>query len=80
MEVIIMDVMQGSPAEKAGLKDGDVIISIGNKFAGDLQTYKNILQQPGNKVKMVISRNGSLQEIKLKIVSIKEKNKKLFKS
>ncbi|MCU0387290.1 MAG: aspartyl protease family protein [Chitinophagaceae bacterium] len=80
MEVIIMDVMQGSPAEKAGLKDGDVIISIGNKFAGDLQTYKNILQQPGNKVKMVISRNGALQEIKLNIVSIKEKNKKLFKS
>ena len=79
-DVVVIDVMPGSPADNAGLKDGDLIISIGNKFAADLQTYKNVLQHPGNKVRMVVSRNGKLEEIRMNIISIKSKNKKLFKS
>lgn len=79
-DVFVIDVMAGSPADKSGLKDGDLIIGIGNKFGGDLQDYKNILQQPGNRLKIVVSREGSLQEIKINIISIKEKNKKHFKA
>lgn len=79
-DVFVIDVMPGSPADKAGLKDGDLIIGIGNKFGGELQDYKNILQQPGNRLKMVVSREDSLQEIKMNIISIKKKNKKHFKA
>lgn len=73
--VLVIDVMPGSPAEKAGLKDGDIIVSIGNKFGGNLQDYKNVLQQPGNNVRIVISRDGLLDELKLHVGSIRKKKK-----
>jgi hypothetical protein len=78
-DVIIIDVMPDSPAEKAGLKDTDIILSIGNKFGGNLQDYKNILQQPGNRINMVISRGGKLEEIKIHITSIKKIRQKKAK-
>jgi len=73
--VLVIDVIPGSPAEKAGLKDGDIIVSIGNKFGGNLQDYKNVLQQPGNRISIVISRNSSLNELKLHVGSIRKKKK-----
>lgn len=71
-DVLVIDVMPDSPAEKAGLQDGDIIVSIGNKFAGNLQDYKNVLQQPGNRIRMVITRNGNLEEIKILVGSIRK--------
>lgn len=73
--VIVIDVMENSPAEKAGLKEGDIVVSIGNKFGGNLQDYKTELQQPGNQLRMVISRDGLLDELKLHIGNI-SKNRK----
>lgn len=72
-EVLIIDVMPESPASKAGLKDNDVILSIGNKFAGSLQDYKNVLQNPGSKVKMVVMRGNTFEEIHLKIGDFRKK-------
>lgn len=72
-DVLIIDVMPRSPASDAGLKDGDIIISIGNKIAGNLQDYKTVLQQPGSKVRMVVVRDKKLEEIKLKIGDFRRK-------
>ncbi len=72
-EVLVIDVMPGSPAEKAGLKDNDVIISIASKFAGTLQDYKNILQSPGSRVKIVVLRDQTFEEIHLKIGDFRKK-------
>ncbi len=74
-DVIITDVMPNSPAEKAGLKEGDIILSVGNKFAGTLQDYKNLLQHPGSKIRLVINRNNVLDEIRITTVNIRNKNK-----
>lgn len=75
-DVLVMDVIENSPASKAGLENGDVIVSIGNKFASNLQGYKDILQQPGNKIKMVVSRNNKLVEAKLTVGDIRKRKKK----
>ena len=72
-DVLVIDVMPGSPADVAGLRDGDLIIGVGNKFAGNLQDYKNILQQPGNRIRMLVSRDGILDEIKVHVGSIRKK-------
>lgn len=64
------DVMQNSPAEKAGFLPGDVIISIDNLISGTIQEYKNKMQYPGQKVRVVISRNGSLEVLTMKIGNI----------
>lgn len=73
VEVMVIDVIPGSPAAKAGLKDNDIILSISNKFGGNLQDYKNILQNPGSKVKMVIIRDQTIEEIQLKIGDFRKK-------
>jgi hypothetical protein len=73
-DVIVVDVMKDSPAEKAGLKDGDIILGVGNKFAGNLQDYKNTLQQPGTRLKIIINRDGILDEVKIQTLNIKKNN------
>jgi hypothetical protein len=64
------DVMKDSPAEKAGFKQGDIIFSVGNNFTKDIQAYKNLLQNIGEKIKVIIRRDGDLIELTLKVRGI----------
>jgi hypothetical protein len=68
--VVVGDIMKNSPAEKAGFKEGDIVISVGNNFSNNVQTYKNLLQNPGEKVTIIVKRSTGLQEIILKVKSI----------
>jgi hypothetical protein len=69
-EVKVGDVMKGSPAEKGGFKVDDVVIAVNNNFSKNIQTYKNMLQSTGEKIKIVVKRNGQLEELYLKVKSI----------
>jgi serine protease Do len=42
--VIVVEVETGSPAEEAGISEGDIILKIDNKEILDLQTYKKIIR------------------------------------
>lgn len=70
-EIRVGDVMKGSPAEKAGLKEDDVIISVDNNFSNNIQAYKSLLQNTGEKVKMIVKRGPSLEQIVLQVKSIR---------
>lgn len=69
-EVVIGDVAKGSPAEKAGLKEEDVIFAIDRNFSQNLQQYKVALQTTKDRVKIIVRRNGELLEFDLKVKSI----------
>jgi Aspartyl protease/PDZ domain len=69
-EVIITDVMKNSPAEKAGFLPDDVIMAINNNFSKNIQVYKTALQNPGEKIKILIYRNGLPLMLTLKVKSI----------
>lgn len=69
-EVRVGDVMKGSPAEKAGLKEDDVVVSVGNNFSNNIQTYKNLLQNAGEKVKIIVKRGGQLDQLVLQVKNI----------
>ena len=69
-QVLIGDVAKKSPAEKAGLQEGDIVISIDKNFSQNLQQYKYTLQNLKGRIKMIIKREGQLQEIELKVSSI----------
>ena len=69
-QVLIGDVAKKSPAEKAGLQEGDLVISIDKNFSQNLQQYKYTLQNLKGRIKMIIKRDDQLQEIELKVSSI----------
>lgn len=58
-QIIIDDVVPGSPAGKAGFKKDDIIMAINNNFTNDITVYKNILQSQRERVKVLIVRDGS---------------------
>ncbi|OYW19800.1 MAG: hypothetical protein B7Z54_02900 [Sphingobacteriales bacterium 12-47-4] len=69
--VVLGDVAKGSPAEQAGLREGDIVIAINNNFSQNLQQFKQELQHAGQKIKMVVSREGQLLQYEFKIKSIR---------
>ena len=69
-EVVITDVMKDSPAEKAGFLPDDVIMAVNNNFTKNIQAYKTALQNPGDKIKILVYRNGQPLMLTLKVKSI----------
>lgn len=68
--IVIGDVAVGSPAEKSGLKEGDIVIGINKAFDQNISHYKTALQVPGEKVKVVIRRFDNLMEFTFKVKSL----------
>lgn len=73
---IIADVRKGSPAEKYGLKRGDVIVSIGGQKVKTSQDVVFFVRNKlaGDKVKFEIYRNGKKQEIEVVLGEIEGSN------
>lgn len=68
--VIVGDVAPGSPAEASGLKEGDEVIAVNKVFHQSLNQYKIALQTPNEKVKLIIRRNGVVEEREIRVRSI----------
>ena len=66
----IHDIVPNSPAMKAGLKDGDAVVSVDKNFTNNIQTYKDLLTKANTTVSMIILRDDELLNIKLKVKSI----------
>jgi serine protease Do len=66
---LIAEVYEGSPAEEAGLKRGDVVIEYnGEKVEEPLDLSINVGQsKPGSDVKLVVLRGGEKKELAVKI-------------
>lgn len=66
-EVVVDEVIEGSPAEKAGLSAGDVLLSLGEhkiESTGDVRTSLEE-NNPGDVVVVRVRRDGKEQEIKV---------------
>ncbi len=73
--VLINDVFKGQPASKAGLKVGDVVLSIDGIRTGDVNSLRNTVASitPGKKVPMEIIRNGKKMTLQVTLTSRDEK-------
>ncbi len=62
------DVRPGSPAEKAGIKPGDVIVKMGEREINNIYDYTYALgdYNPGDEVEVVVLRNGERLSFKVK--------------
>ncbi len=65
--VKLSGVREGSPAEKGGLKGGDVVVGFGGKPVATIYDYTESLgrYKPGDAVEVVVKRDG--QEVTLKV-------------
>jgi hypothetical protein len=66
-KIIVDDIIEGSPASKSGLKNGDIILSVNNDFTNNVETYKNLLQKAGSRVTILVLRNGAPVILSLRI-------------
>lgn len=69
-QILIGDVAKGSPAEAAGLKEGDQVLAVNRNFSQNLNQYKIALQTPNEKVKIIYRRDGVINDVEFKIRSI----------
>jgi hypothetical protein len=69
-EVIVEDIIPGSPANKAGFKQGDIIFAIDRNFSHNIQTFKSLLQNAGNKVRVLVLRENQPVTLYLEIKNI----------
>jgi PDZ domain/Aspartyl protease len=65
------DVMTDSPGEKAGLKVDDILLAVNNNFSNSIQAYKALLQNTGDKLKLIVRRDGELLSLVMRVKSIR---------
>lgn len=56
--IVVMDVKPDSPAARAGLQSGDVIIQANNKMVKDPATFARICKDPSKRMLLRIERSG----------------------
>jgi hypothetical protein len=72
-KIIVGDVAKNSPAEKAGIREDDVVVAVNKNFSQNLQQYKATIQSTGEKLQLIIMRNGELIQFTFKVKSILDK-------
>ncbi len=67
--VIISEVIKGSPADKAGLKEGDVILEVDGRKVKNVFTLRSIIQSkmPGERVKVKLLRDGKEMTVEVEL-------------
>ena len=74
--ILIAQVMKGSPADKAGLKVGDIIVAVNGKPISEVRDlqFRIMKTKPGTKVTLTVIRNGKdKKEIVVKVGKLPEK-------
>lgn len=69
--ITVGSVVKGSPGDLAGLREGDVVIAVDNDVSQDFAKYKRLLMYGHRRVPMVISRNGALETVTVKLQRIR---------
>jgi serine protease DegQ len=74
--VIIAAILKNGPADKAGMKPGDVLLFVGDRPIATVSEMFNLVAQlePGSNVNMVVSRGG--RNVPLEIIVGKRPSKK----
>ena len=67
--ILVSQVVEDSPAEKAELKQGDVIVEFAGKPVDEIGSFRNLvaLKTPGSKEKIIVLRNGKPNNLSITI-------------
>lgn len=72
--ILVSEVMKDSPAQKAGLENGDIIIDLNGKAAKNVNKFRNevALMDPGAEVSLKILRKDKIVNLKIQLGSLSE--------
>ena len=72
--VLVAEVSEDSPAEKGGMKQGDLIVSYQGEAVTDVGSFRNrvALTPPGTRAKLAVIRDGKRRELEIKIGTLTE--------
>jgi S1-C subfamily serine protease len=75
---IVTSVSEGGPAEKAGLKRGDVILAIDKQPVLDNNSLRNLIasKSPGSNVEVTASRNGRDQNFEVALAELPDRQQR----
>lgn len=71
--IVINEVQENSPAQKSGLKDGDVIVSKNGKRINSMTEFRTSIAnaKPGTEIRLKIIREGNEQDLTVTIGEMK---------
>ena len=63
--VVVQNVRAGTPAARAGLRDGDIVVELDGERARSVQQFTRLVREtaPGRAVKVIVVRGGSRQTL-----------------
>ena len=72
--ILVNSVVPGGPADKAGVKPGDVITAVNGQAVNDTNVLRNQVAgtPPGTEVTLTVLRNGSEQQIRVKVEELSD--------
>ena len=79
-KIVVKDVVDKSPAIKAGIKKGDIIVTFNKKEAGDLNNFIETVKatKPGTKVQIKVKRGKRTLSLKV-IIGKRPQDEKLYR-
>ena len=79
-DVLVMGVFEGSPAEKAGIVNGDVIAKVDGKIPADVDDAVDMISgDPGTPVTVTIRRDGEELEFEMKRAKIDQDSVEFYR-
>ena len=74
--VVINSVTAGGPADRAGVKTGDVILKLNGNDVSDANQLRNTIaaSPPGTEVTLTVSRDGKQQDIRVRLGELTAEN------
>lgn len=72
-EIRVVDIMKGSPGEKAGFLTGDIIFSVESNMSKNIMSYKNLFQNSLGKVKVIVFRDEKPMVLTIDVKDIRRR-------
>jgi membrane-associated protease RseP (regulator of RpoE activity) len=67
--VLVLEVMKDTPAERAGLRSGDVILTVGDQDVKNAESLVEALRDLDGKVSITVSRKGTRRTVEAELAA-----------